>query len=48
MRAIVVGAGDVGYDVARMLSQQRHAVTVIDTDPAKIEHVRETLDVMAN
>ena len=47
MRAIVVGAGDVGYDVARMLSQQRHDVTVIDTDPAKIEHVRETLDVMA-
>ncbi len=47
MRAIVVGAGDVGYDVAQMLSRQRHDVTVIDTDQSKIEHVRDTLDVMA-
>ncbi len=47
MRAIVVGAGDVGYDVARMLSLERHDVTVIDTDQAKIDHVSETLDVLA-
>ena len=47
MRAIVVGAGDVGYDVARLLSLQRHDVTVVDTDPKKVEHIRETLDVLA-
>ena len=47
MRAIVVGAGDVGYDVARLLSLQRHDVTVVDTDPARVEAVRETLDVLA-
>lgn len=47
MRAIIVGAGDVGYDVARLLSLQRHDVTVVDTDPARVEHVRETLDVLA-
>ncbi|MDX1438429.1 MAG: Trk system potassium transporter TrkA [Rubricoccaceae bacterium] len=47
MRAIVVGAGDVGYDVARLLSHQRHDVAVIDTDPEKVEHISETLDVMA-
>ena len=47
MRAIIVGAGDVGYDVARMLSLQRHDVTVIDTDAARVGHVRETLDVLA-
>lgn len=47
MRAIVVGAGDVGYDVARLLSHQRHDVTVIDTDVEKVEHIRDTLDVMA-
>lgn len=47
MRAIVVGAGDVGYDVARLLSLQRHDVTVVDTDPQKVEHVRDTLDVLA-
>ena len=47
MRAIVVGAGDVGYDVARLLSLQRHDVTVVDTDPEKVDHVRDTLDVLA-
>lgn len=47
MRAIVVGAGDVGYDVARLLSLQRHDVTVVDTRPARVAQVREALDVMA-
>ena len=47
MRAIVVGAGDVGYDVARLLSLQRHDVTVVDTDPEKVDQVRDTLDVLA-
>ncbi|MDT0632819.1 Trk system potassium transporter TrkA [Rubrivirga sp. S365] len=47
MRAIVVGAGDVGYDVARLLSLQRHDVTVIDTDADRVAAVRETLDVLA-
>ena len=47
MRAIVVGAGDVGYDVARLLSLQRHDVTVLDTDAERVAHVRDTLDVLA-
>ncbi len=47
MRAIIVGAGDVGYDVARMLSLQRHDVTVIDTDAERISHIRDSLDVLA-
>lgn len=46
MRAIVVGAGDVGYDVARLLSLQKHDVTVVDSDAVQVDHVRETLDVM--
>ena len=47
MRAIVVGAGDVGFDVARLLSLQRHDVTVVDTDPDKVAAVRDALDVLA-
>ncbi len=47
MRAIVVGAGDVGYDVARMLSLQRHDVTVIDVDLDKVNQIRDSLDVLA-
>ena len=37
----------MGYDVARMLSLQRHDVTVIDTDPDKINHIKDSLDVAA-
>lgn len=47
MRTIIIGAGDVGYDVARLLSLQRHDVTVIDTDPDRVEEIRNSLDVMA-
>ena len=47
MRAIVIGAGDVGFDVARMLSLQSHDVTVIDVDGDKINAIRDALDVLA-
>ena len=47
MRALIVGAGDVGYDIARMLTHQKLDVVVVDNDPARIEHVRDTLDVQA-
>ncbi len=47
LHIIVVGAGEVGYDVARMLSREEHDVVVIDQDAAAIRQVREKLDVMA-
>jgi len=47
MRTIIVGAGDVGSDVARMLSLQRHDVTVIDIDTERVRRIRESLDVLA-
>jgi trk system potassium uptake protein len=46
MHTIIVGAGDVGFDVARMLSLQKHNVTVVDLNPQRIAAVGEALDVM--
>lgn len=46
MRAIVVGAGEVGFDVARMLSSEQNDVIVVDNDPDAIRAVRDRLDVM--
>ena len=46
MRAIVVGAGVVGFDVAKLLSQAEHDVVVIDADADALAHVNEKLDVM--
>ena len=47
VRVIVVGAGEVGFDVARMLSSEGHDVVVIERDPDRLAAVREKLDVMA-
>ncbi len=46
MRVIVIGAGEVGYDVARILSMEQHDVVVVDTDTAALDRTRDKLDVM--
>ena len=46
MRAIVIGAGVVGYDVAKLLSQADHDVVVVDKDAEALAHINEKLDVM--
>lgn len=46
MRAIVIGAGVVGFDVAKLLSQAEHDVVVVDTDAEALAQVNEKLDVM--
>lgn len=37
----------MGFDVARMLAQEQHDVSVIDVDPDVLQTVEERLDVMA-
>ncbi|MDA1028175.1 MAG: Trk system potassium transporter TrkA [Bacteroidetes bacterium] len=46
MRAIVLGAGVVGFDVAKLLSHAEHDVVVIDSDPEALAYVSDKLDVM--
>ncbi len=46
MKVVVVGAGEVGFDVARLLEMGQHDVVVVDVDAEALEHVRERLDVM--
>lgn len=46
MRAIVVGAGEVGFDVARLLALEEHDVVVIDRDAAALARLSDKLDVM--
>ena len=47
MRVVVVGAGEVGFDIAKMLSSEKHDVVVVERDPGRVNAVREKLDVMA-
>ncbi|MFV1980774.1 MAG: Trk system potassium transporter TrkA [Rhodothermia bacterium] len=46
MRIIVLGIGEVGFDVAQMLSRENHDVVVIDEAAGPLELVRARLDVL--
>ncbi|MEJ2314459.1 MAG: Trk system potassium transporter TrkA, partial [Nitrospirota bacterium] len=45
MLAIIVGAGEVGFQIAKFLMMEAIDVVVIDKDPKKLERVSEALDV---
>ncbi len=45
MKMIVCGAGQVGYQIARHLSDEGNAVTVIDVNPSLVRQVTDALDV---
>ena len=47
MRIVIVGAGAVGSHLAERLSIEGQDVVVIDNDPAKVEHLQSTLDILA-
>jgi trk system potassium uptake protein TrkA len=47
MYAVVVGAGEVGFHIATILSQEGHEVAVIDRGRAACEHASAEIDVLA-
>lgn len=44
MKAIVVGAGEVGYHIADRLSREGHEITIIEQEPAKERLLREKIN----
>lgn len=47
MKVIVCGAGQVGFNIAKHLSEQNNDVTVIDSSPKLIRQINESLNVQA-
>lgn len=47
MKIIIAGAGDVGFHLAKLLSQEAQAITVIDNSKEKLAYIESNLDVMA-
>jgi trk system potassium uptake protein TrkA len=45
MYAVVLGAGEVGFHLTRVLSQEGHDVTVIDVKGGALERIEDSLDV---
>ncbi len=44
MRIVIIGAGAVGFDLARKVSQREHDVVVVERDGARLREVEEHLD----
>jgi trk system potassium uptake protein TrkA len=42
---IIIGAGEVGYNLAKMLSYEQHDIVVIDNDAEKVKKAQDHLDV---
>ena len=46
MKIVIIGAGEIGYDLARTLSVEKHDVTVLDREKSALSKVSESLDVL--
>ena len=46
MRIIIAGAGAVGTHLAKLLSRERHDITVIDSSPDKLTYLSNNFDLM--
>jgi len=46
MKVIIIGAGEVGFHVAKALSEEDYDITVIDIDSVKCKRASENLDVI--
>lgn len=48
MKIVIIGAGEIGYDLAGLLSQEKHDVIVLDRDKDCLDKVAENLDVLCH
>ena len=46
MNVVIIGVGEVGFHVAKSLSELDYDIAVIDTDPVKCQRANEHLDVI--
>lgn len=46
MRIIIAGAGEVGSHIAKMLSGGSHEITVIDSDPGRLQAIASLADII--
>lgn len=46
MKIVIIGAGEIGYDLASVLSKEKHDVIVLDREKESLAKVAESLDVL--
>ncbi len=45
MKVLIVGAGAVGFNIARQLSKEGHDISIVEDDPELVRKISEKLDV---
>ncbi len=48
MKIVIIGAGEIGYDLASLLSKEKHDVIVLDRDKDCLDKVSANLDVLTH
>lgn len=46
MQILILGAGDIGFQLGKRLSQEKYDITVIESDPPKVKRASEQLDAI--
>lgn len=46
MHILIIGAGNIGFQLSKRLCQQQHDITIIEADPQKAMRAREQLDAL--
>jgi trk system potassium uptake protein TrkA len=46
MQILIIGAGDIGFQLGKRLSQDKHDITIIERDPQKAKRATEQLDAL--
>tara|TARA_Y100001935_G_scaffold251458_1_gene253427 strand:+ start:59080 stop:60432 length:1353 start_codon:yes stop_codon:yes gene_type:complete len=46
LKIVIIGAGEIGYDLASVLSKEKHDVTVLDRERECLSKAADTLDVL--
>ncbi|HKK25906.1 MAG TPA: Trk system potassium transporter TrkA, partial [Gracilimonas sp.] len=46
MKIVIIGGGEIGYDLASVLSSEKQDVTVLDRDKSALSRVADSLDVL--
>ena len=47
LNIVVIGAGEVGFNLAKSLSKEDHDITVIDISEEKCNRIKNTIDGFA-
>jgi trk system potassium uptake protein len=46
MEILILGAGDIGFQLGKRLSQEKYDITMIENDPPKVKRASEQLDAI--